>query len=198
MTSAAQAALEEFLIPLPTETVRTTEIMTTEATNGRAEGNDVKPEMVKVGMATLPSEANVEPAVSPVPNPLMGSFNDSRPPESPDMKFARTRLGHLLSGIRTGEIQAGSQPARGLRRGLDVDDEVSHAHARMRKALRRERRVVFELRGKPFGLRDSGHNEAIFSLCRTWMRGKEEDVPKEEEPEMQYPQPNDDSLVRFF
>lgn len=55
--------------------------------------------------------------------------------------------------------------------------------------------VVFELRGKPFGLRDTGHNEAIFSLCRTWMRGKEEELPKDDEPEVQYPQPTDDSLV---
>lgn len=30
-------------------------------------------------------------------------------PESPDMKFARTRFGHLLDGIRSGEIQTGLQ-----------------------------------------------------------------------------------------
>uniref|UniRef100_A0A915C8H6 Uncharacterized protein n=1 Tax=Parascaris univalens TaxID=6257 RepID=A0A915C8H6_PARUN len=199
MTSAAQAALEEFLIPLPAEVNEATNgsmVTSTSANGGESTAAAVKVDSAQGITTTLSAEGNSELPVSPMRNPSMGPFTDSKPPESPDMKFARTRLGHLLSGIRTGEIQAGTQPARGLRRpgGVDIEDDVSQAHARMRKALRRERRVVFELRGKPFGLRDNGHNEAIFSLCRTWMRGKEEELPKDDEPEVQYPQPTDDSL----
>lgn len=37
-------------------------------------------------------------------------------PESPDMKFARTRFGHLLDGIRSGEIQTGIQARNRARR----------------------------------------------------------------------------------
>lgn len=36
--------------------------------------------------------------------------------------------------------------------------------------------VVFELRGKPFGLED-GRAATEYQLCRAWMRGKSEDVP---------------------
>ncbi|MFH4980177.1 hypothetical protein AB6A40_006886 [Gnathostoma spinigerum] len=125
----------------------------------------------------------------------INNFNEKHPPESPDTKFARNRLGHLLTGIRTGEIQPNNRIARGSRNGtLDYDDDVGGGPGRPKKFQRRERRVVFELRGKPFGLRDSGHNEAVFTLCRTWMRGREDDHLKEDEPEVHYPAPDDDSL----
>jgi hypothetical protein len=39
---------------------------------------------------------------------------------------------------------------------------------------------VFELRGKPFGLRDTGQSESIYALCRKWMYGKDDD-PQDQE-----------------
>lgn len=44
--------------------------------------------------------------------------------------------------------------------------------------------VVFELRGKPFGLRDSGYPESIYSLCRKWMYGKDDEPEPEKEEEL--------------
>lgn len=55
--------------------------------------------------------------------------------------------------------------------------------------------IIFELRGKPFGLRDSGQSESIYTLCRKWMYGKDEEPEKTEEAE--YPPPSDSSLVSF-
>jgi hypothetical protein len=52
--------------------------------------------------------------------------------------------------------------------------------------------VVFELRGKPFGLRDSGKPESIYALCRKWMYGKDDAADDElealdEQPEFDVP-----------
>lgn len=49
--------------------------------------------------------------------------------------------------------------------------------------------VVFELRGKPFGLRDSGYPESIYSLCRKWMYGKDDEpeAEKDEDPALLNP-----------
>lgn len=57
--------------------------------------------------------------------------------------------------------------------------------------------MVFELRGKPFALRDTGRTEGVYSLCRNWLRGTEQERPREK-PEIDYPEPSDDSLVSFF
>uniref|UniRef100_A0A914V5E1 Uncharacterized protein n=1 Tax=Plectus sambesii TaxID=2011161 RepID=A0A914V5E1_9BILA len=139
-------------------------------------------------------------------------------PESPDMKFARNRLGNLLSGMRGSDVPPPIARLQQNRESpYDSGDEYADEDSRKdpfafggdstgRRGMSgrrgrgpgrrpRERRVVFELRGKPFELRDSGKEEAVFSLCRTWMRGKEDDIVKNEpdEPNL-YPQPADDCL----
>lgn len=57
--------------------------------------------------------------------------------------------------------------------------------------------MVFELRGKPFALRDSGRREGVYALCRNWMRGSDDDRPREKR-EIDHPEPSDDSLVGSF
>jgi hypothetical protein len=52
--------------------------------------------------------------------------------------------------------------------------------------------VIFELRGKPFGLRDSSQSESIYALGRKWMYGKEEEAERLDESE--YPPPSEHSL----
>ncbi|KAL4003098.1 LIN37 family protein [Acanthocheilonema viteae] len=112
-------------------------------------------------------------------------------PESPDMKFARTRFGHLLDGIRSGEIQTGMQARNRARSPEEMERDLLE---RSKKSLRREsRRMVFELRGKPFALRDSGRREGVYALCRNWMRGSDDERPKEKR-EIEHPEPPDDSL----
>lgn len=54
--------------------------------------------------------------------------------------------------------------------------------------------MVFELRGKPFALRDSGRREGVYALCRNWMRGSDDERPRERR-EVEHPEPPDDSLV---
>lgn len=54
--------------------------------------------------------------------------------------------------------------------------------------------MVFELRGKPFALRDSGRREGVYALCRNWMRGSDDERPREKR-EIEHPEPPDDSLV---
>lgn len=56
--------------------------------------------------------------------------------------------------------------------------------------------MVFELRGKPFALRDSGRREGVYALCRNWMRGNDDERPREKR-EVEHPEPPDDSLVSF-
>uniref|UniRef100_A0A0R3RFT8 Uncharacterized protein n=1 Tax=Elaeophora elaphi TaxID=1147741 RepID=A0A0R3RFT8_9BILA len=112
-------------------------------------------------------------------------------PESPDMKFARTRFGHLLDGIRSGEIQTGIQARNRARSPEEMEKDLLE---RPKKSLRREnRRMVFELRGKPFALRDSGRREGVYALCRNWMRGSDDERPREKR-EIEHPEPSDDSL----
>uniref|UniRef100_A0A914E154 Uncharacterized protein n=1 Tax=Acrobeloides nanus TaxID=290746 RepID=A0A914E154_9BILA len=94
------------------------------------------------------------------------------------MKIARNRLGNLLSGIRKGDIQAGQQDKRDQYRQDDDDDRRGPGRPKRQK---REKRVVFELRGKPFGLRDSGRPESIYALCRKWMYGRDDDHDRDEE-----------------
>jgi len=54
--------------------------------------------------------------------------------------------------------------------------------------------VVFELRGKPFGLRDSGQQESIYALCRKWMYGKDDEPQEPEKYDEQFNQPRFQSL----
>ncbi|VDM96105.1 unnamed protein product [Thelazia callipaeda] len=112
-------------------------------------------------------------------------------PESPDMKFARTRFGHLLDGIRSGEIQTGLQARNRVQSPNEIEGNITQ---RTKKSQRREiRRMIFELRGKPFALRDSGRRESVYALCRNWMRGSDDERPREKR-EVDHPEPSDDSL----
>ncbi|VDN32470.1 unnamed protein product [Gongylonema pulchrum] len=54
--------------------------------------------------------------------------------------------------------------------------------------------MVFELRGKPFTLRDTGRLEGVYSLCRNWIRDSDDGRPKEKR-EIEHPEPPDDALV---
>jgi len=107
------------------------------------------------------------------------------------MKYARNRLGNLLNGIRNGDINVPVH-GRGDQSPVDVEEEDDRRGRPGRK--RRERRVVFELRGKPFGLRDANREEAVFSLCRTWMRGKEDDLKEEPDFASLYHHQQEESL----
>uniref|UniRef100_A0A915DAM8 Antolefinin n=1 Tax=Ditylenchus dipsaci TaxID=166011 RepID=A0A915DAM8_9BILA len=106
------------------------------------------------------------------------------------MKHARYRLGNLLSVIRKGEIVVDA-PREEIEPAFD--EEVKRGPGRPKK-LKREKRVVFELRGKPFGLRDSGYPESIYALCRKWMYGKDDEPEIEKEEEQPYSVPRFQSL----
>uniref|UniRef100_A0A0K0DGD3 Transposase n=1 Tax=Angiostrongylus cantonensis TaxID=6313 RepID=A0A0K0DGD3_ANGCA len=93
------------------------------------------------------------------------------PPESPDMKFARNRLGTLLTSIRQGETP-----------WLNPIDK--------KQTLCQLPEMVFELRGKPFELRD-GREDSMYQLCRAWVRGKSSEPC---EPPMAPSPPGDASL----
>ncbi|VDO72656.1 unnamed protein product [Haemonchus placei] len=109
------------------------------------------------------------------------------PPESPDMKFARDRLGTLLTSMRQGETPW----LNPLDKKPTVEtSEFRRGPGRPRKVQNKDKQVVFELRGKPFGLRD-GQTESMYQLCRAWMRGKSTEPC---EPQKPAPPPGDTSL----
>nr|CDJ93858.1 CRE-LIN-37 protein [Haemonchus contortus] len=109
------------------------------------------------------------------------------PPESPDMKFARDRLGTLLTSMRQGETPW----LNPLDKKPTVEtSEFRRGPGRPRKVQNKDKQVVFELRGKPFGLRD-GQTESMYQLCRAWMRGK---ATEPCEPQKPAPPPGDTSL----
>ncbi|KAI1716444.1 LIN37 domain-containing protein [Ditylenchus destructor] len=114
-------------------------------------------------------------------------------PESPDMKHARYRLGNLLSDIRKGDIVIDAPRDEQTEPIFDEETQVKRGPGRPKK-LKREKRVVFELRGKPFGLRDSGYPESIYALCRKWMYGKDDEPEPEKEEEAPYNIPRFQSL----
>ncbi|CAJ0597422.1 unnamed protein product [Cylicocyclus nassatus] len=109
------------------------------------------------------------------------------PPESPDMKFARDRLGTLLTSMRHGDTPW-LNPAD--RKQSITPPELRRGPGRPRKIQNKDKQVVFELRGKPFGLRD-GQTDSMYQLCRAWMRGKASEPP---EPQPVVPPPIDTSL----
>ncbi|VDK58016.1 unnamed protein product [Anisakis simplex] len=122
MASTAQL-VEEFLTPLSADSSLTNNPPAVTSNHpsindeGREEDTKADIKMTPPSQSMPSSDTSVvETSMSPTPNSSLAPFSDSRPPESPDMKFARTRLGHLLSGIRTGEIQTNAQPTRGTRR----------------------------------------------------------------------------------
>ena len=96
---------------------------------------------------------------------------------SPEMKYARSRLGNLLAGIR--ENASGVEAEGDVGYG-ELEEEYAGEDS-PRKTVgpgrgrrgRKERKVLFELRGKPFELRDNEREESLFGLCRTWVQGRE-------------------------
>ncbi|KAK6745680.1 hypothetical protein RB195_012039 [Necator americanus] len=109
------------------------------------------------------------------------------PPESPDMKFARDRLGTLLTSIRQGDAPFLNTCEK---KQIIEPAELRRGPGRPRKIQNKDKQVVFELRGKPFSLRD-GHADSMYQLCRAWMRGKDSEPP---EPQPVIAPPGDTSL----
>ncbi|PAV55556.1 hypothetical protein WR25_20356 [Diploscapter pachys] len=97
------------------------------------------------------------------------------PPHSPDTRFARHRLGALLTSIKQGDNATIGQDSEQRQFIEDLTSPSKKGPGRPKK-LGKEKQVVFELRGKPFGLED-GRAATEYQLCRAWMRGKSEDVP---------------------
>lgn len=115
-------------------------------------------------------------------------------PDSPSKMMARNRLGNLLGQIRKGDGRAtrttanmhgrhvvvvGGANDEQIMEETDIDVELDGRLGGRRaahggKRMRREKRVVFELRGKAFGLRDSGQPESVYALCRKWMYGRDD------------------------
>ncbi|VDP39703.1 unnamed protein product [Heligmosomoides polygyrus] len=139
------------------------------------------------GVQIVPSSEFVTP-LSPTKRFGARIAEDSMiPPESPDMKFARDRLGTLLTSIRQGEAPWLNSTDK---KTNAETNEFRRGPGRPRKAQHKDKQVVFELRGKPFGLRD-GQKDSMYQLCRAWMRGKATDPV---EPAQPPPPPGDTSL----
>lgn len=109
------------------------------------------------------------------------------PPESPDMKFARNRLGTLLTSIRQGETPWLNSIDK---KQTEESHELRRGPGRPRKMQSKDKQMVFELRGKPFELRD-GRTDSMYQLCRAWVRGKSSDPC---EPQVAPSPPGDTSL----
>jgi len=118
-------------------------------------------------------EESIRDFIMPTTSPSKHYQSYPTGPESPDMKHARHRLGNLLSTIRKGEVSVDMYPREDMEPNFEAE-EVKRGPGRPKKQ-KREKRVVFELRGKPFGLRDSGQPEPIYALCRKWMYGKDDE-----------------------
>ncbi|KJH50972.1 hypothetical protein DICVIV_02830 [Dictyocaulus viviparus] len=140
------------------------------------------------GVEIVPSSEFVTP-LSPTKRFGARIAEDSMiPPESPDMKFARNRLGTLLTSIRQGD-SPWLNPLD--KKQTEESQELRRGPGRPRKLQNKDKQMVFELRGKPFGLRD-GRTDSMYQLCRAWIRGKITDPC---EPQMPPPPPGDTSLV---
>ncbi|KAL3093727.1 hypothetical protein niasHS_006289 [Heterodera schachtii] len=136
---------------------------------------------------------------------VAAELKQPKQPESPSKLMARNRLGNLLGQIRKGEgngtnAATGGRAMKGMHgrrivvvgggddqqldemEEADIDSELDDRHGTRQqrqqyggKRMRREKRVVFELRGKAFGLRDSAQPESVYALCRKWMYGRDEE-----------------------
>uniref|UniRef100_A0A7E4V5N2 Similar to n=1 Tax=Panagrellus redivivus TaxID=6233 RepID=A0A7E4V5N2_PANRE len=96
-------------------------------------------------------------------------------PPSPDKRNARHRLGDLLSGIRTGDINT-------FNNDDDENDDPDASRDSIRPPPVRERYprerssiITFELRSKPFQLRENLQEEGMYHLLRSWMHGRVND-----------------------
>ncbi|CAI2347874.1 unnamed protein product [Caenorhabditis sp. 36 PRJEB53466] len=108
-------------------------------------------------------------------------------PESPDMKFARKRLGNLLTTIKQHPSEIIGVLPEDYTRGDDsLDGRANRPPGRPRKIMRhdsstslidsprktmtRDSKISFELRGKPFEM-VAGRYEQEYSLGRAWVKG---------------------------
>ncbi|KAJ1371821.1 hypothetical protein KIN20_033847 [Parelaphostrongylus tenuis] len=139
------------------------------------------------GVEIVPSSEFVTP-LSPTKRFGARIAEDSMvPPESPDMKFARNRLGTLLTSIRQGESPWLNTTDK---KQTEESHEFRRGPGRPRKVQSKDKQMVFELRGKPFELRD-GRTDSMYQLCRAWVRGKSSDPC---EPQVAPSPPGDTSL----
>ncbi|CAO4370021.1 unnamed protein product [Caenorhabditis nigoni] len=107
-------------------------------------------------------------------------------PESPDMKFARKRLGNLLTtikhhpseiiGVLPEDYSRGDEEASrqgrppGRPRKMMRHESATSLMDSPRKTMTRDSKIMFELRGKPFEM-VAGRYEEEYSLGRAWVKG---------------------------
>ncbi|EFO90216.1 CRE-LIN-37 protein [Caenorhabditis remanei] len=107
-------------------------------------------------------------------------------PESPDMKFARKRLGNLLTTIKHHPSEIIGVLPEDYTRGEEESSRQGRPPGRPRKMMRhesstslldsprktmtRDSKIMFELRGKPFEM-VAGRFEEEYSLGRAWVKG---------------------------
>ncbi|CAL2037319.1 CBN-LIN-37 protein [Caenorhabditis brenneri] len=107
-------------------------------------------------------------------------------PESPDMKFARKRLGNLLTTIKHHPSEIIGVLPEDYTRGEEESTRQGRPPGRPRKMVRhesstslmdsprktmtRDSKIMFELRGKPFEM-VAGRFEEEYSLGRAWVKG---------------------------
>ncbi|CAD5233807.1 unnamed protein product [Bursaphelenchus xylophilus] len=108
------------------------------------------------------------------PSKRVQELQNLRVPGSPDMKHARNRLDNLLIGIRKGESQQTFREDSAILSEIEELDEHKKGPGRPRKP-RPDNKVVFELRGKTFGMQDTDRDEPIYCMCRRWMYGKDDE-----------------------
>ncbi|CAI5445440.1 unnamed protein product [Caenorhabditis angaria] len=121
---------------------------------------------------------------------------DPKIPESPDMKFARKRLGNLLTTIKQHPVESITMPdslipssSAAPATNEEQTEKRGRPPGRPRKIvepndtkknnevmdLSPDQSIMFELRGKPFEL-VAGRSDCEYTLCRAWVRG---DITKE-------------------
>ncbi|CAI4229183.1 unnamed protein product [Auanema sp. JU1783] len=128
-----------------------------------------------------PSIATIEDMVTPVsPTKKISArlTEETEPPESPDMKFARNRLGTLLTSIRKGDAPSLATNTEQKREEIDRRGPGRPRKLPTSTTKSKTGEVIFELRGKSFVLKE-GQESTEYQLVRSWMRGKpaEEDSP---------------------
>ncbi|CAB3403538.1 unnamed protein product [Caenorhabditis bovis] len=132
-------------------------------------------EMISGGVLPVDSPTRRLGTILNVQNPKI--------PESPDMKFARKRLGNLLTNIKHLPSDAANQindeslmdepekrPPGRPRKIMRTEDPSDYGNAYDNKTANNQY-ICFELRGKPFGMLD-GRMDSEYQLARAWMRGK--------------------------
>lgn len=68
------------------------------------------------------------------------------------------------------------------------------AKGRPKKNKGKHKPIVFELRGKSFGMKDLDRKDSVFAMCRKWMYGKDDEFL--EPPTIPPPLAEGVSLVR--